>query len=51
MKMFLIIYIVNNEKQYAPMAERSNATACKTVKSQVQILFGAPIIYAGMVKW
>jgi hypothetical protein len=30
-------------KYNAPMAERPNATVCKTVKPQVQILLGAPI--------
>jgi hypothetical protein len=29
-------------KYNAPMAERPNATVCKTVKPQVQILLGAP---------
>ena len=44
------MYIVYYKKHYAPMAERPNATACKTVKSQVQILFGAPKIKADMTE-
>ena len=45
--MYHIRYI---NRKYAPMAERPNATVCKTVKSQVQILLGAPKINADMME-
>ena len=38
-------------KQYAPVAERTKATACKAVKSGVRIPLGAPNNYRGIAKW